>query len=142
MSAAQAEVPLRPRYPGVALALARYRARRIIEHELRSQGVRVQYVPIRDIRERAQAYLETHREELLAQAMEAVRSDPKLSKMAEIEERKRERQWRKMQRKLGVLDRQSRSVSGSGNDKSGTDIAQVFNTTSAIFGGSRLLFTF
>ena len=71
----------------------------------------------------------------VAQAMEAVRSDPKLSKMAEIEERKRERQWRKMQRKLGVLDRQSR-------DKSGTDIAGVFNTTSAIFRGSRLLITF
>jgi len=63
------------RYPGVAYALARYRARRILELELRSQGVRVQYVPIRDIREQAQAYLEQH-PELLDECAECVRNDP------------------------------------------------------------------
>jgi len=48
----------------------------------------VQYVPIRGIREQAQAYLEQH-PELLDECAECVRNDPKLRKMAEIEQRKR-----------------------------------------------------
>jgi len=52
-------------------------------------------------------YLRNH-PELLDQAAETVRNDPKLRKMAEVEERKRERQerkWRKAQSRNGVLDR-------------------------------------
>ena len=77
-----AEVPLPPpRYPGVAYALARYRARRIVESELRSQGIRVSYVPPRDIIAQAMEYLRNH-PELLDQATESVRNDPKLRKIA------------------------------------------------------------
>ena len=93
-----AEVPLPPpRYPGIAYALARYRARRIVESELRSQGIRVSYVPPRDIIAQAMEYLRNH-PELLDQATESVRNDPKLRKIAEREERERLRQWRKLAR--------------------------------------------
>src|SRR5436190_11981616 len=85
---ALAQVPLPPpRYSGVALALARYRARRIVEQRMRDQGVRVQYVSIAIIREQAQAYLEAHRQELLDQCAEIVQRDPKLRAMAEKEQR-------------------------------------------------------
>jgi hypothetical protein len=81
---APAQVPFPPpRYSGVALALARYRARRIVEQRMRDQGVRVQYVSIAIIREQAQAYLEAHRQELLDQCAEIVQRDPKLRAMAE-----------------------------------------------------------
>jgi hypothetical protein len=43
--------------------------------------------------------------------------------MAEIEQRRRERQWRKWQRKSGLLDRSSLSVSSpSDNAKSAAEI--------------------
>ena len=92
-----AEVPLPPpRYPCIALALARYRARRIVESELRSQGVRLTYVPPRDIVAQAMEYLRNH-PELLDQCAETVRNDPKLRTLAEREERER---WRKYKRAM------------------------------------------
>src|SRR5215472_1195977 len=99
-----AQVPLfhRP-YPSVALSLARYRAKKAVEHQLRAKGVRLTTFPCAELNKLAQAYLETHRQELLDQAMAAVQSDPVLRKMAEQEERNRERQRRKM-RKSGLLD--------------------------------------
>jgi len=83
-------------------------ARRIVERQLRSKGVRLTCFPYAQLRELAQEYLSAHTE-LLEQAAQIVRSDPKLRKMAEVEERKRERQERKLA-KGGVLDHQSRSV--------------------------------
>jgi hypothetical protein len=104
------DVPIRPRYSGVAYALARYRARKAVESELRSQGLRVSYIPHRDIIAQAMEYLSNH-PELLDQCAETVRNDPKLRKMAETEQRNRERQWRKWQRQSGLLDRSNRPVS-------------------------------
>jgi hypothetical protein len=77
-------------------------ARKAIEHRMRGEGVRVQYVSMVIIREQAQAYLETHRE-LLDKATQIVQGDPGLRKLAEQQERQRERQWRKWQRQSGLL---------------------------------------
>ena len=49
--------------------------------------------------------LEEHRQELLDQALSAVRTHPKLRQMAEVEERKRERQERKMRIPVGTASR-------------------------------------
>jgi hypothetical protein len=56
------DLPIFPRYPGVAFALARYRARRIVECELRSQGLRVSHIPYKDVMAQAMEYLRDHRE--------------------------------------------------------------------------------
>jgi hypothetical protein len=68
-------IPIFRPYPGIALVLARRMARKAVEHQMRGEGGRVQYVPIAIIREQAQAYLEQHRE-LLDKAAEIVRNDP------------------------------------------------------------------
>ena len=91
-----AQVPIFPRYSGVAHALARYRARKAVEHELRSQGLRVSHIPIRDIMAQAMEYLRNH-PELLDQCAETVRNDPKLRTLAEQQERER---WRKYKRAM------------------------------------------
>jgi hypothetical protein len=49
--------------------LARSAAKKAVTEQLRDQGVRVTLVPIREITERAQVYLEQH-PELFAQALE------------------------------------------------------------------------
>ena len=104
-----AEVPLPPpRYPGVARALARHLARRAVEKQLQAQGRLVPHVPYAEVSALMQAYQAAHQEELLAQAMEAVRTNPRLRAMAEKEERQRQRQerkWRKQLGRNGVLDR-------------------------------------
>jgi len=115
-----AQVPIFPRYSGVAHALARYRARKAVEHELRSQGLRVSHIPIRDIMAQAMEYLRNH-PELLDQAAECVRNDPKLRKMEETEQRNRERQERKWRKQGGLLDRPKLSVCITGSVKSGTE---------------------
>jgi hypothetical protein len=108
-----AQVPLRPRYSGVALVLARRFARNAVEHQLRGEGVRVSLVRPAEISARAQVYLQEHRE-LLDQCAEIVQRDPKLRAIAEQAERQRERQWRKWQRKSGLLDRQSTTPTSAG----------------------------
>jgi hypothetical protein len=57
--------------------------------------------------------LQEHRE-LLDQCAEIVQRDPKLRAIAEQAERQRERQWRKWQRKSGLLDRQSTTPTSAG----------------------------
>jgi hypothetical protein len=87
---------LPPRYSGVAYALARYRAKRIVQNELRSQGRRVSLILPRDIIAQAMEYLRNH-PELLDQCAETVRNDPKLRTLAEQQERER---WRKYKRAM------------------------------------------
>jgi hypothetical protein len=55
--AAQAEVPLFRRYPGVARVLANRLARRIVERQFQPQGFFVAHVPYTAVTEQAQAYL-------------------------------------------------------------------------------------
>ena len=92
------EVPIYPRYPGVARALAHHMARRVVERKLRAQGLRMVHVPYARILALMDAYKAAHREELLAQAMERVSRDPTLRAMAMREERELERQRRKRAR--------------------------------------------
>jgi hypothetical protein len=117
-----AEVPIFPRYPSVAHGLAYLMARRAIEHQWRAQGLRIRRYA--DIIEQARDYLAEHQEELLARAAERVQRNPKLRKMVELEERDREREWRKSVRKGVVENPTGRSVSGTGSAKSGTENAR------------------
>ena len=95
------EVPILPRYPGIATPVANHLARKEIERQLRAKGLRIgRYA---DVIERARVYLAEHEEELFAQAMEIVRTSPWHRAWAEREERERERQWRKSAR-AGVLE--------------------------------------
>jgi hypothetical protein len=70
-------------------------ARRAVETELRAQGLRPAHVPYAKVLVMIDAYKAMHREELLAQAMVRVQSDPTLRKMVEREERELERERRK-----------------------------------------------
>jgi hypothetical protein len=100
-------LPIFQRYSKVARGIARRLARRIVERQLQAEGALIPHVPYAKVRELAQAYLETH-PELLDEAAQIVRTHPKLSKMADIEERERQRQERKLRKQLGrygVLDR-------------------------------------
>ena len=94
------EVPILPRYPGIATPVANHLARREIERQIRAKGLRIgRYA---DVIERARVYLAEH-PELFDQAMERVRASRWHSMMAEREERERERQQRKRSR-AGVLE--------------------------------------
>jgi hypothetical protein len=121
--------------------VARYRAKKAVEAELRSQGIRLTLVPLRDITTQAMEYLRNHHE-LLDECAECVRNDPELRKMAEAEVRDRERKlrkWQKAQGKWGLLDRSKLSVSITGSANGGTEKTQLFSATSAIFSAWCLL---
>jgi hypothetical protein len=68
------------------------------------QGVRLTSVLPAQLRELTLPYLSAH-PSLLDDATKLVQGSPKLRKMDEIEERNRERQWRKWQRQTGLSDR-------------------------------------
>ena len=96
-------------------------ARKTVQEELRSQGVRVSLVKPAEISAKAQVYLQSH-PELYQQALE------RAQRLGMYE---KPRRWRA-----------SRSVTLSDHASAGPDIVGVFNTTSAIFRGPRLLNTF
>jgi hypothetical protein len=56
--------------------LARYRARREVEGELRSKGIRVTLVRPAEISAQARDYLAQHRERLMAEAEQAIATSP------------------------------------------------------------------
>jgi hypothetical protein len=94
--------------------LARMAARKAVQEELRDQGVRVSLVRPAEISVRAQAYLQAH-PELYREALERAQ-------------------------RLGMYEKvRRRPVYQTDSAKSGPDIAEVFNTTSAIFRGWCLL---
>ena len=65
---------------------ARLNARNIIKEDLRAQGIKLSHVDAREITELAHRYLAAH-PELMAEASEAVRNDPRLRTLAERQER-------------------------------------------------------
>jgi hypothetical protein len=97
IGAVAVNLPIFPRYSGVAYALARYRAKQIVQNELRSQGRRVSLIPPSDIIAQAMEYLSNH-PELLDECAETVRNGPKLRTLAEREERERWRKYKKAMR--------------------------------------------
>ena len=54
------------------ITLALQAAMKITKHQLRAQGSKPMYMPHRELRVRAEAYLTAHREELIAEAKEVV----------------------------------------------------------------------
>jgi hypothetical protein len=103
IGAVAAALPIFQQYSKVTRGIARRLARRIVERRLQAKGYLVAHVPIAKVCELASEYLSAH-PELLDQAAEIVRGDPKLRKMAETAERERERRERKLA-KAGLLDR-------------------------------------
>src|SRR5215469_9535777 len=98
------EVPIiHDRVPGIAYARAHHLAKRAVETELRAQGLRPVHVPYTKFLAMMDAYKAAHKEELLAQAMEDLRTSPWFSMMAMREERELERERRKRAR-AGVLE--------------------------------------
>src|SRR6516225_750626 len=104
---AKCEVPLFRRYTKVARILAHRLARKAVERRMQANGVRLTCISPAQLRELTLAYLSAH-PDLLDQATTLVQGNPKLRKMDEVEERRRERQERKWRKQLGrndVLDR-------------------------------------
>ena len=111
--------------------LARLQAKRLVQEQLRNAGVRVSLVPPREVAEKATAYLAEH-PELWSSAL------ARAHLIDDAEGRKKEK--RKLRREQ--LARLDRPVCTTGSANRGTEKTQLFPTTSAIFRGSCLLFTF
>ena len=73
----------------VIFQIARHKAKRAVEAELKEAGIRVTTFPYCELRTRANAYFSAHRAELVEQATQAVMRSPQLRKMHEQEERLR-----------------------------------------------------
>jgi hypothetical protein len=76
-------------YPHMIHTLAFQRAIRIIKKQLAAQGERIWDFTARDIKLRADDYLQAHRAELTAWVIEWVRGDPGFQKLGESEARRR-----------------------------------------------------
>jgi hypothetical protein len=71
---------------GVVMCLARFHAKRIVTQDWRDQGRKLSEIEARDLTSFANSYLEAH-PELIEQAAETVRNDPKLRTLVERQER-------------------------------------------------------
>ena len=111
--------------------LARLQAKRLVQEQLRNEGVRVTLVPPRVIAEKATALLASQ-PEIWREAI------TRAHLIDEMEGRKKEK--RKLRREQ--LARLDRPVCTTGSANRGTEKTQLFPTTSAIFRGSCLLFTY
>jgi GTPase len=99
----------------VILQLARHKARRAVEAEIKSRGIRPIYVPIIEIRTRANAYFDAHREELIEQTTEMVMRCKDLRKMHERELKQRAKLASDAQKKTQPISTTS-SVQNSGSE--------------------------
>jgi len=73
----------------VIFHIARHKAKKAVEVELKSQGIRLTTFPYCDLKLRAKAYFDAHRAELVEQATQTVMRSPQLRKLHEREERQR-----------------------------------------------------
>jgi hypothetical protein len=71
---------------GVAMTLARYRARKAVKQRLWDRGIKLSTVTPKDITEWADAMIE-EQPELLEQARETVRTDPELQRIVRSRQR-------------------------------------------------------
>lgn len=55
-------------YRAAVITIARYRARRRVQEQIRAKGLKVAHFSAREITEQAEAYLAKHREELITKA--------------------------------------------------------------------------
>jgi hypothetical protein len=77
-------------YPRLISSLARSSARRVVEQRMRDEGARLSLTPIQIIMQEADEYLKSH-PELVQQAIDRVRNDPRFRTLAEKEARDRAR---------------------------------------------------
>jgi hypothetical protein len=71
-----------------AITLARYFAKRAVKAAWVRQGLKPQYIDASDLTKAAKTYLSGH-PELIEQAAETVRNDPRLRTLAERQQRQR-----------------------------------------------------
>ena len=76
-------------YPRLIATLIRQRTLKIVRRELQAQGVELEQVPSAYIRALAQAYVESHRAELIRVACDTVLTADRLRQMAESEAQRR-----------------------------------------------------
>ena len=91
-----ASVPIVPRSrpltaPATTICHARYLARKAIKAQLQAAGYKVRHIEARIINAKADAYLDQHRDDLIAQATMTIDSVPGLRKLAEQEVKERRR---------------------------------------------------
>ena len=73
----------------VIFHIARHKAKKAVEAELKEAGIRLTTFPYCDLKLRANAYFDAHRAELVEQATHTVMRSPQLRKLHEQEERLR-----------------------------------------------------
>ena len=76
-------------YPRLITTLIRQRTLKIVRRELQAQGVELEQVPSVYIRALAQAYVESHRAELIRVACDTVLTADRLRQLAETEAQRR-----------------------------------------------------
>jgi hypothetical protein len=113
------DLPIIPNIPSIAHVRAHQLARKAIEQRMRAQGLRITRYAV--VVEQARIYQAEHQEELLAQAMETVRTCPWYRAIAERELRDQERQRRKSARAGAVENPTGRSVYPSDHDERAID---------------------
>jgi hypothetical protein len=72
--------PVSPNY-GVALGLARYRAKQIVKERWVAKGHRITEVQAKDVTGWAEAYMQSHLDELLEEARETIARSPELQRL-------------------------------------------------------------
>jgi hypothetical protein len=81
-----------PTYPShVIAALMRNAARETVKHNIRAEGRRVTDFLPKDITRMAEAFIDNHRDKLLAGALRAIERSPELRRLLE----KEQREWAK-----------------------------------------------
>ena len=77
--------------PATTMCHARYLARKAVKAQMQSAGLKVSQVKAAIIQVKANAYLDRHRDDLIAQAVMTIDSVPALRKLAEQETKQRTR---------------------------------------------------
>ena len=77
--------------PATTMCHARYLARKAIKAQLQAAGLKPAHIDARIINAKADAYLDQHRDALVAQATMTIDAVPSLRKLAEQEARRRRR---------------------------------------------------
>jgi hypothetical protein len=76
--------------PTATMCHARWIARKAVKAQMQAAGHKVSHIEARIIAAKANAYLDQHRDALLAEAAMAIDSTPSLRKMAEAEAKRRQ----------------------------------------------------
>ena len=76
--------------PGCTAILAKHYAKKAVLPDYKAAGVRLQWLSRAEIDRKAMAYLEEHRDEMIAKAIDTIRHSPQLQKLCEQERRRRQ----------------------------------------------------